>query len=57
MRVLEDAGLISRKKEGRSRRCRYEPDAIGEAKDWLEVHQQYWTAQMDALARYLKDAE
>lgn len=57
VKILEDAGLISRKKDGRSRRCRYEPGAIGEARDWLDVHQQYWTAQMDALTRYLKDAE
>jgi len=57
VKILEDAGLISRKKDGRSRRCRYEPDAIGEAKDWLEAHQQYWTAQLEALTRYLKDAE
>lgn len=57
VKILEDAGLISRRKEGRSRRCRYEPEAVGEARDWLEAHQRYWVAQMEALARYLKDAE
>lgn len=57
VRVLENAGLISRKKEGRARWCRYEPDAIGEAKDWIEIHQRYWSAQLDALARYLKGSE
>lgn len=56
-RVLEEAGLISRKKEGRARWCRYEPDAMGEAKDWIETHQRYWSAQLDAVARYLKGAE
>ena len=57
VRVLEHAGLISREKQGRSRWCRFEPDAIGEAKDWIETHQRYWSAQLDGLARYLKDAE
>ena len=57
VKVLEDAGLISRKKEGRARRCRYEPDTLGEAKDWIETHQRYWSAQLDALARYLKGGE
>lgn len=57
VRILEDAGLISRKKEGRSRRCRFEPAAAAEAKDWLEAHQRYWSTQMDALARYLKEGE
>lgn len=57
VRILEDAGLISRKKEGRLRRCRFEPAAVAEAKDWLEAHQRYWSTQMDALARYLKEGE
>ncbi len=57
VRVLEDAGLISRKKEGRSRLCRYEPGSIGEARDWIETHQRYWSAQLEALSRYLRDAE
>lgn len=57
VKVLEDAGLISRRKEGRSRWCRFEPDVIGEARDWIETHQRYWSAQLDALANYLKDGE
>lgn len=57
VRVLEEAGLISRKREGRVRWCRYEAGAIGDAKDWIETHQRYWSAQLDAVSRYLKDAE
>ncbi|MXX56013.1 MAG: helix-turn-helix transcriptional regulator [Gemmatimonadetes bacterium] len=55
--VLEEAGLISRKREGRVRWCRYEEAAISEAKDWIETHQRYWSTQLDALARYLKGGE
>ena len=57
VRVLEEAGLISRKREGRVRWCRYETAAIGEAKDWIETHQRYWSAQLDALAAFLKGGE
>ena len=57
VKVLEKAGLITRKKEGRARWCRFKPGAIGEARDWIETHQRYWSAQLDALARYLKDTE
>lgn len=57
VRVLEEAGLITRRKDGRARQCRFEPTAFAEAKDWIETHQRYWSAQLDALARYLKDAE
>lgn len=57
VRVLEEAGLITRRKDGRARQCRFEPTAFAEARDWIETHQRYWSAQLDALARYLKDAE
>ncbi len=57
VRVLEEAGLITRRKDGRARQCRFEPAAFDEAKDWIETHQRYWSAQLDALARYFKDAE
>lgn len=55
--VLEEAGLISAKREGRVRWCRYDAAAIGDARDWIEAHQQYWSVQLDALARYLEGGE
>ena len=57
VKVLAQAGLISRKKEGRTRLCRYEAGTIDDAKAWIETRQKYWTAQLDALARYLNDVE
>ncbi len=57
VKILEEAGLISRKREGRVRWCRYEEAAIAEAKDWIETHQRYWSSRLDALARYLKGGE
>ena len=57
VKVLAQAGLISRRKEGRTRLCRYEAGTIADAKAWIETRQKYWTAQLDALARYLKDVE
>ena len=57
VKVLEAAGLISRRKQGRSRWCRFEPEAIDEAGDWIETNRRHWSAQLDAFARYLKNAE
>lgn len=54
LRVMEDAGLIRREKDGRVQRCSFEADAITAAKDWIEVHRRYWTRQLDSLARYLE---
>jgi DNA-binding transcriptional ArsR family regulator len=56
LRVMEDAGLITREKDGRVQRCSYDPVAIGMASDWIETHRQYWSRQLDSLARYLEEA-
>lgn len=54
VRVMEEAGLVSREKDGRVQRCSYDPDAVGEASRWLERHRRFWTERLDALARYLE---
>ncbi len=55
MRVLEDAGLLTRRKEGRKRRCRLEAARLREAQEWIERHRQFWNDRLDALERYLKE--
>jgi DNA-binding transcriptional ArsR family regulator len=54
LKVMEDAGLIRRQKDGRVQRCSYDPAAIGMASDWIETHRQFWSQQLDSLARYLE---
>jgi DNA-binding transcriptional ArsR family regulator len=51
--VLERAGLLSRRREGRYQICRLEPDALTLAADWLERHRTFWAAQLNALADHL----
>lgn len=53
--VLEDAGLLIRKKDGRVRRCRLEAAPMKDVADWIAHYQRFWQAQMDALARYLEE--
>lgn len=55
MRVLEDAGLLSRTKAGRTHRCRLEQKRMKEAQAWIERHRQFWNDRFDALERYLKE--
>jgi len=57
LRVLERAGLIHRRKDGRVRRCRLEAAPLKEAADWLARYGTYWEQQFDALARYLEEAQ
>jgi DNA-binding transcriptional ArsR family regulator len=53
IRVLEGAGLLERRVQGRVHRCRLQPQPLKDAVDWLVEYRQYWEAQLDALGRYL----
>ena len=53
--VLADAGLISRAREGRVRRCTYEPDSVDAAREWIDHHRRHWERQLEALAAYLEE--
>jgi DNA-binding transcriptional ArsR family regulator len=57
LRVLEDAGLVVRAKEGRTVHCELAPAALEDAAMWLAHYEQFWTAQLDALGRYLYQQE
>ena len=54
LRILEDAGLLSRRKQGREHRCRLEAQRMQEAERWLERQRQFWNERLGALERYLK---
>jgi DNA-binding transcriptional ArsR family regulator len=52
LKVLENAGLISRHRDAQKRPCRLEPRALAEAEAWLESYREYWEAnyqRLDAL--------
>jgi DNA-binding transcriptional ArsR family regulator len=55
MRILEDAGLLSRKIQGREHRCRLERKRMQQAESWIEDHRKFWNERLDALERYLKE--
>jgi DNA-binding transcriptional ArsR family regulator len=55
LRVLEQAGLLVREKEGRIRRCRLVAEPLRNAAEWIAHYQQFWEGQFDALAEYLNE--
>ena len=57
LRVLEDAGLVTRVKEGRVVRCELAAEPMQEAAMWLAHYEKFWTARLDALGRYLYHEE
>src|SRR6516225_227830 len=57
--VLDDAGLITRSKIGRTVTVRLRPEPMREAMDWLRRYERFWSQSLDRLAAYAerKDAE
>ena len=55
--VLEDAGLITRSKEGRTVTVRLRPDPMRSALDWLRRHERFWSPRLDRLAAYAEREE
>ena len=54
LKVLENAGLISRGREAQRRPCRLEPDGLKQVADWVDEYRQLWEASFDRLDDYLK---
>jgi DNA-binding transcriptional ArsR family regulator len=57
LRVLESAGLISRRVEGRIHRCRLEAGPMKEAAQWIEFYRRFWQERLDALGEFLTNTE
>lgn len=57
IKVLERAGLVSRRQVAQSRPCRLEPEALAEAGNWLRGQRQAWLQGMDRLEELLAAGE
>jgi len=53
--VLSDAGLIARKKIGRTVTCQLKAEPMEQAMNWLAKYERYWTEQLDRLAAFVED--
>lgn len=57
VRVLERAGLVKRKVEGREHVCAIAPAPLKTATDYLNRYERLWTASLDALDAMLKEED
>jgi DNA-binding transcriptional ArsR family regulator len=55
LKVLERAGLISRRREAQRRPCRLEARSLKAATDWLENYRSYWEESYDRLDTLLDE--
>lgn len=54
LKVLENAGLVSKGRNAQYRPCRLNGEPLREAVDWMEHHRVAWEDQLDRLGAYLK---
>ena len=54
LRVLQQAGLITRSRRAQERPCRLRPETLASASGWLEGYRQLWEHSFDTLDQHLK---
>ena len=53
VKVLERAGLVDRRIQGREHWLRLRPEPLREAARWLEHYRSFWSQKLDALETFL----
>jgi DNA-binding transcriptional ArsR family regulator len=55
LKVLEEAGVVSRVVEGRTHRLALRPEVLSEAADWMDRQRALWGRMFDVVDEYLKE--
>ncbi len=54
LKVLENAGLVSRGRHAQQRPARLEATPLRDALEWIETYRRHWEESLDRLGAYLK---
>ena len=57
LRVLEEAGLISRHRLARQRLCHLEPRRLKQLSDWVGSYREFWEESFERLDEVLDDMQ
>ncbi len=57
LRVLEDAGLISRHRLARRRMCHLEPQRLKQLSDWVGSYREFWEESFERLDELLDEMQ
>jgi DNA-binding transcriptional ArsR family regulator len=55
LKLLEEAGLVTRVVDGRTHRLALRPEALAEASDWIERQRERWERLFDVVGEYLEE--
>jgi DNA-binding transcriptional ArsR family regulator len=57
LRILENAGLVSRRRRGRVHSLKLEAKPMQQAQAWIEEYRKFWEERFDCLDEYLKQLQ
>ena len=55
IKVLEAAGIVARRVDGRVHTLTLNPEALAGALDWISIYRNFWQRRLDALDDLLKE--
>jgi len=55
LKVLEQAGLITRGRDAQWRPCRLQAEPLRDVTEWVETYRRFWEERYDRLDDYLRE--
>jgi DNA-binding transcriptional ArsR family regulator len=55
LKLLEDAGVVSRVIQGRTHRLALQPEALAEVSGWADSQRERWERLFDVVGEYLEE--
>jgi DNA-binding transcriptional ArsR family regulator len=53
LKVLEEADLVRKTRDGRLQRCVFNPEALKEVHGLVNHYSEFWKSQLDSLEQYI----
>ncbi|MBK25726.1 MAG: transcriptional regulator [Halobacteriovorax sp.] len=57
IKVLHDAGLITKRRDGRIQRCRLNPESLQKVEEVIGSYRKFWEHQFNALEDYIESLD
>ncbi|MCW8875457.1 MAG: metalloregulator ArsR/SmtB family transcription factor [Kangiellaceae bacterium] len=57
VKVLEKAGLINRRQEGRTHNLSLASEPLGAALDWISIYRNFWQKRLDGLTTLIEQED
>jgi DNA-binding transcriptional ArsR family regulator len=57
LKMLEEAGVVTRVVDGRTHRLSLEPEALADAAEWIESQRARWERLFDVVGEYLEEGK